>query len=191
MTLIDVGDGTATISNGVMTAGGTSPRIYYDGPWKNVEFEAEVKPVSNVSQTYLVGRSSHQDRPCGFGGYDYYIDITDKSAFFKKEIHHGTCPDDGLSGYSARSASVKIPVESGVWYKQKLRVTNVDNKVKLEAFFNGTKVTELIDDGTILCGDKKTPAITTEQKWCYTRANRDSDTQPLQIQYKNISIKSI
>jgi hypothetical protein len=112
--------------------------------------------------------------------------------FFKKEIHHSECPDDNLKGYSDRLASVDVDIKEGVWFNQKIRVTNVGaGKVKMEGFFNGEKMTEIIDDGNIECEGKKTPPFTGQGKWCYTRANAADQKKAGEIHYRNLSLKEI
>jgi hypothetical protein len=192
--LLSVGDiePTAVIENLILTVTGSSPRVYYDGPFKNVEFQTDVKFVKNMSQSYLVARSNHEDRPAGFGGYYLYVDLDDKKMFFKKEISHAE--HNGMKGYSDRLASVEIDVNEGEWFVQKILVKNTtDGRVKIQGWFNQT-MTEIFDDGNIECGDppefprKKTPAFTGEGKWCFTRANNKDETKPGEMQYKDVMI---
>jgi hypothetical protein len=182
---------TGKIENSIMTVTGSSPRVYYDGPWLNVDFSTDVLAVENITQSYLVARSNHEDRPKGFGGYIFYIDFEDKAAFFKKENWHGNG-----GAYSDRLASVSIDVSLGKWFNQKIICKNEGStKVKLEAYINNKLVTSLTDSGQIACGDtKNTPPHLVEAKWCFTRANGIGDepgTQPGVISYKNLSIKNL
>ena len=156
MTLLKVGDvkPTGKIENAVTCSSLQvhSPRTYYPGPWKNVEFQSEVKFVNNMEQSYLVAESNHEERPCGFGGYSLYVDLTDKEMFFKKEISHEEC--NGKKGYSDRLEVKPVDVKEGVWFKQKIRVRNENGKVRVEGFINDQeKINEIVDEGQIECGD--------------------------------------
>ncbi len=182
---------TAKIENGILKVTGSSPRVYYDGPWQDVEMSADIMFVKNMDQSYIIGRSNHQVRPCGFGGHDLYVSLSDKSMFFKKEIHHDLCPEDGFHGYSGRLNSVDVDVKEGVWFNQKLRVTNEGKNVKIEGFFNDKKMLEIIDSGQIECDGKKTPPFQGIGQWCYTRANAEDQSKAGEIHYKNVKITPI
>ena len=151
--LLKVGDPSAqaVIGNGECTLRGGSPRLYINGEYQNVEFSTELFVVDNTSQCYLSARSNHEDRPNGFGGYPYYVDITQKKMFFKKEWTHER-------GYSGRLGTVDVPVEAGKWFKARVRITNAeDGKVKVEGWFNDTVTTSFIDEGQIECGNDNFP----------------------------------
>ena len=200
MKLLHVGDPLPVAKidgQGILTVTGGSPRVYYEGAWQNVEFSADVKANGNIEQSYLVARSNHEIRPEGFGGYDLYVDLSDKKIFFKKEICHEL--HNGMKGYSERLAEVEVDVKEADWFNQKVRITNVEGgKVLLEGFFNGEKKNEVIDDGSIKCGDedgglqmKETPQFTEAAKWCYTRVNSKGENVAGDISYRNVAIKTI
>ena len=184
----------ATIDGqGMLTVEGGSPRIYYDGPWQNLEFGSDIRANSLVKEAYLIARSDHEIRPCGYGGNDLFFNFPEKKMYFKKEIHHDLCPTDGHKGYSPRMQEVPVDIQQEVWFNAMIRVKNIDNgtKVKLEGFFNGVKMNEVIDRGNIRCNNRRTPPYTTQCKWCYTRANSTQENTSLSISYKNMVIKPI
>ena len=173
-----------------VTLRGGSPRLYINGEYQNVEFSTELFVVDNTSQCYLSARSNHEDRPIGFGGYPFYVDITQKKMFFKKEWTHER-------GYSDRLGTVDVPVEAGKWFKARVRITNAeDGKVKVEGWFNDTVTTSFIDEGQIECGNdnfpkQKYPPFTDIGRSCFFRINgpgTKENPKSVKVRYRNAKI---
>ena len=189
VTLIDVGEPAPKAiidGKGECTLRGGSPRLYINGKYRNVEFEAEIQAVENTSQVYLSARSNHEQRPNGFGGYPLYIDVEEKRMFFKKEQTHKI-------GYSGRLASVDVPYKAGEWFKARVRITNIaGGKVKCEAWFNDSTSTTLIDSGQITCGEQKNTApFTGFGESCFFRVNSNGKNIDVKVKYRNAKIWAI
>lgn len=134
---------------------------------------------------------------CGdncFGGYPVNVNFDDNTIKFKKEWTHEI-------GYSPRLAEKKVTFPKDKWFGLRGKVYNIGNNVKIEGWLdlegngNFVKMTELIDDGNIECGNdthppKKYPPYTARTKGSAIRVNNPTNTTN-GIQFKQWTIKQI
>jgi hypothetical protein len=158
-------DGTGV---GKITSGGRAPVM---GTFQNVETTIYIKcPESGMSINlcHVMPKTEHFCISGGdddnFGGYNLYVDYTDKAVYFKKEQSHNI-------GYSPRIAQKSVPLVAEKFQGFKCICYNIPgtSNVKLEAYFDDTegvnggtwqKTTEWIDDGTVDIQGSTYPATT-------------------------------
>jgi hypothetical protein len=150
---------------------GSSPRLYFSVPNKDVEMSAEVMVTNDVEIAHLIVRSNHEDRPDGHGGYYLYCNMKDNKVYFK-------CEETHEKGYSPRLGEKTINFTKDAWHKMVMRATNDGGSVVLEGKFDDVSIRQRVtEDRFIYQG---------EGKWCFIRTN-----DPNGVKYRNVQIKAI
>lgn len=160
------GTGTLAVDDGVLTMGGSQPRIYVypeDGTvWRDLEITAYYQRVTDSGTAYaglVIGARSGPDGHSDATACDahtYYARVRNDGAFdFEKELEHpASATQARVNPTTAWPPSGEVP--RSTWIGFKYVIYNVGNTVKLEAYRDMTngvnggdwqRVNETVDDG--------------------------------------------
>jgi hypothetical protein len=160
------GTGTLEVDDGVLTMGGSQPRIYVypaDGsPWRDLEITAYYQRVTDADTAYaglVIGARSGPDGHTDATACDahtYYARVRNDGAFdFEKELEHpASATQSRVNPTTAWPPDGEVP--QSTWIGFKYVIYNVGQTVKLEAYRDMTNgasggdwqlVNETLDDG--------------------------------------------
>jgi hypothetical protein len=160
------GTGTLEVDDGVLTMGGSQPRIYVypaDGSaWRDLEITAYYQRVTDSGTAYaglVIGARSGPDGHTDATACDahtYYARIRNDGAFdFEKELEHpASATQSRVNPTTAWPPDGEVP--RSTWIGFKYVIYNVGQTVKLEAYRDMTNgasggdwqlVNETVDDG--------------------------------------------
>jgi hypothetical protein len=160
------GTGTLEVNDGVLTMGGSQPRIYVypeDGSvWRDLEITAYYQRITDSDTAYaglVIGARSGPDGHTDATACDahtYYARIRNDGAFdFEKELEHpASATQSRVNPTTAWPPDGEVP--RSTWIGFKYVIYNVGQTVKLEAYRDMTDganggdwqlVNETIDDG--------------------------------------------
>jgi len=160
------GTGTLDVDDGVLTMGGSQPRIYVypeDGSvWRDLEITAYYQRVTDSDTAYaglVIGARSGPDGHSDATACDahtYYARIRNDGAFdFEKELEHpASATQSRVNPTTAWPPDGDVP--RSTWIGFKYVIYNVGQTVKLEAYRDMTNgvnggdwqlVNETVDDG--------------------------------------------
>jgi hypothetical protein len=160
------GTGTLEVDDGVLTMGGSQPRIYVypeDGSvWRDLEITAYYQRITDSDTAYaglVIGARSgpdghSDDTACD--AHTYYARVRNDGAFdFEKELEHpASATQSRVDPNTAWPPDGEVP--RSTWIGFKYVIYNVGQTVKLEAYLDMTNganggdwqlVNETVDDG--------------------------------------------
>ena len=167
--------GSITVEDGTIMCAGDRSHLFYDGKFKNFEFEAEVKTLNKSnSGIYICTEYQAEDFPVK--GYEIQINNT-----FRGD--NPQIPERRKTGSISGIRNVYFPfVEDNEWFKVRIKV--VENFV--EVFLNDVKVNEYTQPDNPWRGEEAQQRLLGEGTIALQAHDRGSTAY-----YKNIRIKAL
>jgi len=125
--------GSISIENGAIKCSGPRAHLFYEGEYKNFEFETEVKTLAHSNSGIFI-QSRYQEKGWPQSGYEIQVNNSYRGS--------GKHPERRKTGSIYNIRNVYYPlVEDNEWFKMRIKV--VENFI--EVYVNDVKVNEYIE----------------------------------------------